>query len=45
MTKVPKVGETNDFEDFGYDIKKQQRWNKRRIPKYKKEDNTASDST
>ena len=45
MSKVTKDGEINDFEDFGYDIKKQQRWNKRRIPKYKKEDNTASDST
>ena len=45
MSKVTKDGETIDFEDFGNDIKKQQRWNKRRIPKYKKEDNTASDST
>ena len=45
MSKVTKDVEINDFEDFGYDIKKQQRWNKRRIPKYKKEDNTASDST
>ena len=44
MTKVTKDGETIDFEDFGYDIKKQQRWNKRRIPKYKKEDNMHSDS-
>ena len=45
MSKVTKDGDTNDFEDFGYYIKKTQRWNKRRIPKYKKEDNTASDST
>ena len=45
MTKVVRNGDRDDFEDFGYDIKKQQRWNKRRIPKYKKEDNTASDST
>ena len=44
MSKVTSDGETNDFEDFGYDIKKQQRWNKRRIPKYKKEDNMHSDS-
>ena len=44
MSKVTSDGEINDFEDFGYDIKKQQRWNKRRIPKYKKEDNTAGDS-
>ena len=45
MSKVPKDGDTNDFEDFGYDIKKTQTWNKRRIPKYKKEDNTAGDSS
>ena len=45
MSKVTKDGDTNDFEDFGYDIKKTQRWNKRRIPKYKKEDNTAGDTS
>ena len=44
MTKVTSDGETIDFEDFGYAIKKQQRWNKRRIPKYKKEDNSAGNS-
>ena len=45
MSKVTKDGETNDFEDFGMTLKKQQRWNKRRIPKYKKEDNSAGDSS
>ena len=45
MIRVTKDGDTDDFEDFGYDIKKQQRWTKKRIPKYKKEDNTASDSS
>ena len=45
MIRVTKDGDTDDFEDFGYDIKKQQRLNKKRIPKCKKEDNTASDST
>ena len=45
MSKVTKDGDTNDFEDFVYDIKKQQRWTKRRIPNYKKEDNTAGDSS
>ena len=45
MTKVTKDGETIDFEDVGYDIKKLQRWNKRRLRKYKKEDNTAGDSS
>ena len=44
MIRVTKNVDTDDFDDFRYDIKKQQRWNKRRIPKYKKEDNTASDS-
>ena len=44
MNKVTKDDEVDDFEDLGYIIKNRNRLNKRKIPKYKKESNSWSDT-
>tara|TARA_Y100001937_G_C6889666_1_gene228460 strand:+ start:24 stop:158 length:135 start_codon:yes stop_codon:yes gene_type:complete len=44
MHRVTKDDEVDDFEDFGYTIKNRNRLNKRKIPKYKKESNSWSDT-